>query len=150
MTRLIQLLALLGLPALVLAQSASGYQQLSMSDLVTPSTISAGVTLNSTRCEGTLETAKIRVLWTGAVPTTTSGQPMYVGDRITLANATDIRNFKAIIMSGQSGSSVAVLNLTCAGGTLAERSFIAPATSASTSGLPICNPLYKAAGVSCQ
>lgn len=150
MKRLLQILALLGLPALVLAQSASGYQQLSLSDLTTPSTISTGVTLNSTRCEGTLETAKIRVLWTGAVPTSTSGQPVYVGDRVTLGNQTDIRNFKAILMSGQSGATAGVLNLTCAAGTTAERSYITPASSASTSGLPICNALYKAAGVSCQ
>lgn len=145
MQTLLRLLAFLGLSTLVLAQGAVGYQQLAVT--TTAVSIAASVKDGATYCRGRLETAPIRVLWTSGTPTSSSGQPVAIGDDIVLGNRSDIANFKAITASPSNAS--ATLNLTCASGTPETFSFIQSTTNTVTN-LPVCNTLLRAAGQACR
>lgn len=126
-------------------QGGIGYQQLTVS--TTSTSITASVYEGATQCRGRLENAPIRVLWTGGIPTSTSGQPVAIGDDVVLGNRNDIANFKAITSSpaGTSGT----LNLTCSSGTTATFSQIVSTTN-TISNLPVCNTLLRAAGQACR
>lgn len=146
LTRALLLLALsVAAAAVVQTQSASGYQQLSVSS--TAVAISGSASSGATSCRGRLEQAPIRVLWSGATPTSTTGAPVSIGDNVILGNANDVRNFLAIATS--SPGTTGLLNLTCATGTVPEMSRI-EATPTSVANLPVCNLLYRAAGVPCR
>lgn len=97
---------------ILLAQSAQGYQQLTV-PYASVVTISDAVKSGATSCRGSLETANIRVTYNGTTPTVTVGQPVNVGDSVVLGNKSDIINFKATASTAISGT----LNLTCSSDT---------------------------------
>jgi hypothetical protein len=143
MKTLLRILALLGLSAVALAQSATGYQSLTVSTTAAVS-IDAAVRSGATQCRGRLETNPIRVIWTSATPTATSGAPVSPGDEVLLGNVNDITNFKAIAQYAS-----AVLNMNCTSGTTPEPSRVIPTTTSQLVG-PVCNPLLRAAGTPCR
>jgi len=62
-----------------------------------------------TVCAGTLEGGPIRFLYHGATPTATTGEPLAVGDRITIEGARNLAQFRAIRTTAVSG----VIRFTC-------------------------------------
>lgn len=142
MKTLLRILALLGLSSVALAQSATGYQSMTVSS--TSVAIDTAVRSGASQCRGRLETAAIRVVWTSATPTASSGNPVSPGDEVLLGNVNDITNFKAIAQGGS-----ATLNIACTSGTTPEPSRVIPTTTSQLLG-PVCNALLRAAGVPCR
>jgi hypothetical protein len=61
------------------------------------------------QCGGRLETAQIRYRYDGSAPTSSEGELLEVGDRITISGNENLRKFLAIRTGGTSG----VLKMTC-------------------------------------
>lgn len=141
----IRLLAILGASAVLIAQSSTGYQQLTVG--TTAVALTASVQSGATLCRGRLETAVIRVLWNGPAPTAAAGQPVQIGDEVVLGNRNDIVNFKAI--AANPGNTSGLLNMACSSGTVPSNSVVL-STTTSVANLPVCNPLLRAAGQACR
>jgi len=88
-------------------------------EVVTFDNTSGGVGLSATTitvagrqmqfCSGVLETAPIRFYYDGTAPTSSDGQPLSVGQALTLTGFTSISRFRGIRQSSTSG----VIRFTC-------------------------------------
>lgn len=65
--------------------------------------------VSASTCSFTLEDAQIRMMWHGGTPTTTEGEPVSVGQRVTINGVNNLRAWRAIRTTGTSG----VARVTC-------------------------------------
>ncbi len=87
-----------------------GYESVTISSTVTGLTASAYTPAEGFLCGAlvTVEGAQVRFRVDGGNPSTTEGHLLNVGDTLTLVNAMEVKNFKAI----RAGASDATLRIT--------------------------------------
>jgi hypothetical protein len=109
---LFAVVAIVAASALAYAQSAFSHQALTISTAVVKiadTTRRPSTAVYATWCSGTLEGGPIRYMYHGETPTAITGEPLIVGERITIAGQNNIARFRAIRSAAVDG----VVRFTC-------------------------------------